>query len=48
MLIVTDNSTHEEHSHRLLQTNNKQYKLTVSFLSDYNGIFIVTNKNSEI
>ena len=47
MLIVMDISTHEEHLSQPLQTNNKQFKLTVTFLSGYNGIFNVTNSNSK-
>ena len=46
-LIIMDKSTHEEHLSQPLQTNNKQFKLAVSFLRAYNGIFNVTNsKNS--
>ena len=33
MLIVMDKSTHEEHLFQLLQTNNKQFKIAVTFLS---------------
>ena len=43
MLIVMDKSTHEEHSSQPLQTNNKQFKIAVTFSSGYNGIFNVTN-----
>ena len=46
MLIVMDKSTHEEHLFQPLQTNNKQFKLAVTFLSAYDGIFNVTNKNN--
>ena len=45
MLIVMDKSTHEEHLAQPLQTNNKQFKIAVTFLSAYNGIFNVTNSN---
>ena len=45
-LIVMDNSTHEEHPHQLLQTKNKQFKLGITFLTGYNRIFNVTDKNS--
>ena len=45
MLIVMDKSTHEEHLFQPLQTNNKQFKIAVTFLSAYNGIFNVTNSN---
>ena len=44
MLIVTDESTHEEHLFQPLQTNNKQFKIAITFLTGYNGIFNVTNK----
>ena len=47
MLIVMDKSTHEEHLSQPLQTNNKQFKLAVSFLTGYNGIFNVTNSNNK-
>ena len=45
MLIVMDNSTHEEHLSQPLQTKNKQFKIAVTFLTAYNGIFNVTNSN---
>ena len=32
MLIVRDKSTHEEHLFQPLQTNNKQFKIAVTFL----------------
>ena len=47
ILIVMDKSTHEEHLFQPLQTKNKQYKIAVTFLSAYNGIFNVTNKNNK-
>ena len=47
MLIVMDKSTHEEHLAQQLQTNNKQYKITVTFLTGYIGIFNVTNTNND-
>ena len=47
MLIVMDKSTHEEHLFQPLQTNNKHYKIAVTFLAGYNGIFNVTNKNNK-
>ena len=31
MLLVMDKSTHEEHLSRLLQPNNKQFKVEVTF-----------------
>ena len=47
MLIVMDNSRHEEHLSQPLQTNNKQFKIAVTFLTGYNGIFNVTNDNNK-
>ena len=47
MLIVMDKSTHEEHLFQPLQTNNKQFKIAVTFLTGYNGIFNVTNLNNK-
>ena len=47
MLIVMDKSTHEEHLSHSLQTNNKQFKIAVTFLTGYNGIFNVTNANNK-
>ena len=47
MLIVVDKSIHEEHLNQSLQTNNKQYKIAVIFLTGYNGIFNVTDKNNK-
>ena len=47
MLIVMDKSTHEEHLYQPLQTNNKQFKIAVTFLTGYNGIFNVTNLNNK-
>ena len=47
MLIVVDKSTHEEHLFQPLQTNNKQFKIAVLFLTGYKGIFNVTNSNNK-
>ena len=47
MLIIMDKSTHEEHLSQPLQTNNKQFKIAVTFLTAYNGIFNVTNSNNK-
>ena len=47
MLIVMDKSNHEEHLFQPLQTNNKQFKIAITFLSAYNGIFNVTNRNNK-
>ena len=46
MLIIMDKSTHEEYLFQPLQTNNKQFKIAVTFLSAYNGIVNVTNSNN--
>ena len=48
MLIIMDKSTHEEHLSQPLQTKNKQFKIAVTFLSAYNGIFIVTTSNNKL
>ena len=47
VFIVMNKSTHEEHLAQSLQTNNKQYKIAVTFLSAYNGIFNVTVLNQK-
>ena len=47
MLIVMDKSTREEHLSQPIQTNNKQFKLAVTFLTGYNGIFNVTDKKNK-
>ena len=44
MLIVMDKSTHEENFSQLIRTNIRQYKVTLTFLTLYSGIFNVTNK----
>ena len=46
MLVVMDRSVHEEHLCQLLQTRKKQFKNAVTFLTGYNGVFNVTNKNN--
>ena len=45
MLIAMDKSSLEENSSQLRHTNNKQFEITVIFITCYNGIFNVTNKN---
>ena len=47
MLLVMDKSTHEEHLSQPLQIFKKQYKIAVTFLNCYNGIFNVTDKNNK-
>ena len=46
ILIVMKKSTHEEHLIQPLQTIKKQFKIAVTFLTGYNGIFNVTNSNN--
>ena len=40
-------STDEEHLSQSLQTDNKQFKIAVTFQSKYYGIFNVTDKNNK-
>ena len=47
LLIVLDDSIHEEHLSRTLQTNKKQCKIAVTIFSAYIGIFNVTNSNNK-
>ena len=47
MLIVMGKSTHEEYLFQPLQTNIKQFKIAVTFLTGYNGIFNITNSNNK-
>ena len=47
LLIVMDESTHEEDLSQPLYTNNKQFKIAVTFLTGYNGIFNLTSKNNK-
>ena len=42
-----DKSTHEEHLSQPIQISNKQFKIAVTFLTGYNGIFNVTNSNNK-
>ena len=46
MLIVMNKSKHQEHLSQLLQTNNKQFKIAVTFLNGYNGLFNVTHSKN--
>ena len=48
MLIVMDESTHEDHSPQPLQTNIKQFKTAITFLTGYNGIFNVTDSDMKL
>ena len=45
MWIDMDKSVQEKNLSQALQTNNKQFKNTATFLTGYNGFFSVTNKN---
>ena len=47
MFVVMDKSTHEEHLSQPLQTNNKHFKIAITFLTGYNGIFKVTKSNNQ-
>ena len=47
MLIVKDKSIHEVHLSQPLQTNIKQFKIAVTFLTAYNGIFKKTKSNNK-
>ena len=47
MLIVMDESTHTEHLFQPLQTNTRQFKIAVTFLTGYNGIFNLTNSKNK-
>ena len=40
MLIVMDKSTHEERLSQPLQTNNKQFKIEMTFLTGCNGFLM--------
>ena len=42
-----DKSIHEEHLSESLQTNNKLFKIAITFLTGYNGIINVTNANNK-
>ena len=47
MLVVMDKSVHEEYLSKPLQTKDKQFKIAVTFLTGYNGIFNVTDENNK-
>ena len=42
-----DKSNHEGHLSQPLQTKNKQFKIALTFLTAYNGIFNVTNDKNK-
>ena len=48
MMIVKDKNIHEGYLSQPLQTDNKQIKIAVTFLTGYHGIFIVTKKNNKL
>ena len=48
MLVVMDKSTHEELLSQPLQTNKKQFKMSLTFLTGYFGIFNVANKKFQV
>ena len=47
MLILMDKNYHVEYLSQPLQTNNKQFKIAVTFLTGYNGIHYVSISNSK-
>ena len=47
MLIVMNDSTHEENLQIPLQTNHRKFIVAVTFLTGYNGIFNITSKNNK-
>ena len=47
ILVVMDKSLHEEHLSQSFQTNIKQFKIAVTILTGYNGIFNLTNSNNK-
>ena len=47
MLIVMVKSTHTEPLFQPLQTNNRQFKIAVFFLTGYNGFFNLTNSTKK-
>ena len=47
MFIVLDKSFHEEHLSLPVKTNNKHFKIAITFLTGYNGVFNVTNSNNK-
>ena len=47
ILVVMEKTTHEQYLFQPLQTNNKQFKIVITFLTGYNGICNVTNLNNK-
>ena len=48
MLTVMDKTTHEEHLSQPLQTNNNQFRIAITFLTGYVGIFNVINSSYKL
>ena len=48
MLDVIHKPTHERNSSQPLQTDDKQFKIEITFLSGWNGIFKVKNSNKKL
>ena len=46
MLMIVNKRTHEKLSSQPLQTNNKKFKIAVTFLTGFIGIFDVTNSDN--
>ena len=47
LLIVLDKSIHEDHLSQLLQAKKKHFKIAVTILTGFNGIFNVRNSNNK-
>ena len=47
MLINMNKSTHEENLFEPLKTNNKQFKVAITFFAEDNGLFNVTDTNNK-
>ena len=47
MLIVIDKTIPEEQLAQLLQTKNKHFKLPVTFVTEYNGIYNIIEQNKK-
>ena len=43
--MIIEESIHEDHSSQPIQTNFKEFKLAVTFLTGFNAIFNVTKRN---
>ena len=47
MLIVINKPTYEKKLSPLLQTDDERFKIAIAFLTGFDGIFNVTNKNNK-